>query len=620
MTSTTALLPLLALLAQDPQWLRLLHFGQADNPGYYLAPHGKEDPEAELRATFEALQAPPTAAEDEHAACRFPARALFLKRRLPAQHTKDFPSPRCPAWDDFRKHLPTGSVALVFSSYYTSNPASSFGHTLLRFGPPRSAGAPPPPELLNHGLNYAANSTTNNALVYAVSGLSGFFRGTFTTVPYYYKVREYNDYESRDLWSYELALTGAEREMAVAHAWELGHADFDYFYLSENCSYHMLTLLEAAAPRLNLVKRLPFWVIPADTVKAAWEEPGLVSAITYRPSARSKFAADWEALPAEERRALHGLLTHDDDWTGPKGLSPFLEPLPSAARIRVLNGALDFWEFRHSDDLNDTATPTSRKKQVLLDALARLPTTPGAELPPPKTPDREAPHRGHGSARAELRFGSERRLGRYSLLGIRFALHDLLDPQQGYPEGSQIEFAHARGRINWDELTKRHASIKRSLELEEATVFRVTTLSPLTWMEQKPSWRIDLGASRSPTSNCDRCIEGHLEFGAGPAVKAGPFTLFAFAETLLSLSPSYKWSAATLGLGPAGGLLATPHPRFHAILRAHYHRLFFLPHPHEHTLSAQLRWTVVPGKLAVDAHAQRRTRNAEASVGLFYYY
>ena len=25
-------------------------------------------------------------------------------------------------------------------------------------------------------------------------------------MPYYYKVREYNDYESRDLWEYELEL------------------------------------------------------------------------------------------------------------------------------------------------------------------------------------------------------------------------------------------------------------------------------------------------------------------------------------------------------------------------------------------------------------------------------
>jgi hypothetical protein len=35
----------------------------------------------------------------------------------------------------------------------------------------------------------------------------------------------------------------------LMHAWELGNASFDYFFFKENCSYHLLSLLEYADPR-----------------------------------------------------------------------------------------------------------------------------------------------------------------------------------------------------------------------------------------------------------------------------------------------------------------------------------------------------------------------------------
>ena len=36
------------------------------------------------------------------------------------------------------------------------------------------------------------------------------------------------------------------------HAWELGNASFDYFFFKENCSYHLLALLDYADPTLHL--------------------------------------------------------------------------------------------------------------------------------------------------------------------------------------------------------------------------------------------------------------------------------------------------------------------------------------------------------------------------------
>src|SRR5205085_2119317 len=91
-------------------------------------------------------------------------------------------------------------------------------------------------DLLDYGVDYSATADTSNPVLYAFKGIFGFFPGTFHIFPYYYKVREYNDYESRDLWEYDLSLTPQQVTMLVAHLYELGATYFDYYYIDENCS------------------------------------------------------------------------------------------------------------------------------------------------------------------------------------------------------------------------------------------------------------------------------------------------------------------------------------------------------------------------------------------------
>ena len=72
--------------------------------------------------------------------------------------------------------------------------------------------------------------TTDNPIVYSILGTMGGFKGSLVSLPYYYKIREYNDHESRDLWSYELNLSYEEIEVIIDHLWELGQTVFDYYY------------------------------------------------------------------------------------------------------------------------------------------------------------------------------------------------------------------------------------------------------------------------------------------------------------------------------------------------------------------------------------------------------
>ena len=46
------------------------------------------------------------------------------------------------------------------------------------------------------------------------------------------------------------------------HTWELGPTRFNYFFIDENCSYHLLALLDAARPGWGLAERFTWWAIP----------------------------------------------------------------------------------------------------------------------------------------------------------------------------------------------------------------------------------------------------------------------------------------------------------------------------------------------------------------------
>src|SRR5690606_41368354 len=49
-----------------------------------------------------------------------------------------------------------------------------------------------------------SSDLTDNPLLYSLRGLLGGFPGRYQLVPYFLKVQEYNNAESRDLWTYEL--------------------------------------------------------------------------------------------------------------------------------------------------------------------------------------------------------------------------------------------------------------------------------------------------------------------------------------------------------------------------------------------------------------------------------
>src|SRR5688572_16379463 len=173
-------------------------------------------------------------------------------------------------------------LTMVFASYYLNNPASMYGHTFFEINRPDTRG------LLDYTINFAAYPDTTNGILFAIKGLTGGYPGRFSTMPYYMKVQEYNNLESRDLWEYPLQLDSPSMDRLIRHLWEMGQASMGYYFFNKNCSYQLLPLLEVANPSLHVVERFKFKAIPADTLRAVITQPHLARPVRLRPSHVSK--------------------------------------------------------------------------------------------------------------------------------------------------------------------------------------------------------------------------------------------------------------------------------------------------------------------------------------------
>ena len=572
---------------------------------FFRALRGGTSPRAELEATLRAFfDARPVADELSDAMCRFPARFAYLAGRLGIDLAR-LPARRCPRFEAFLERIRPRSATLVFSSYYLNNPASAFGHTFLRINKEDAAGAGRERELLDYGIDYSATVDTGNAVLYAVKGLFGLFRGQFNHYAYYYKVREYADAESRDLWEYDLALEPGEVAMLVAHLWELGGTWFDYWYLDENCSYHVLGALEAAAPRLSLLEHVGrYVVIPADTVKALFRNPGLVRGVHYRPSIRTQLVTRLGQLDDAGRDEVDALAADP--------AAPFPERLEKASRAAVLDAALDHLDFRFGRDLAVGKAPAAaRARQTLLERRSALAiVSPPLEIPPPT---RRAPDLGHGSARAGAGGGYSSRDGGLVLLDLRLALHDLGDPADGYPPLSGIEFLPTRLRL---------APREERLELDEAWLVRIVTLNDLNRFELRPSWRLRFGGATVRDAGCAACLAGQLEFGAGFAKALGPVDLYGGADLGVEGSPRLAGTGGSwtrVGVGPGG--LVRLRLGAHAVLLADARWKWLADAAPRETfeLRAALRLHVARD-LAVALEARRTPAGDEATLAVHAYH
>ncbi|MEK7235116.1 MAG: DUF4105 domain-containing protein [Nitrospirota bacterium] len=531
-------------LASEREWHLLLHYrkdllgghtSEQDDPGFFLSPDGKTDPQAELNATLKQFFSDELVGRSKQPAqCAFIARYEWLRKQLRFDETR-LPPMACERFERWFADFEAQSITLIFPSAFMNNPASMFGHTLLRVD---QKGQTEQTRILAYTINYAADVPPDAGMAYPIRGIFGGYRGYFSTIPYYLKVQEYRDIENRDIWEYRLNFTEDQVRRLLMHAWELGNSYFDYFFFKENCSYHLLALIEYADPTLHLTDQFFLWTVPADTVRLIVAQPGLVRDIAYRPSRSTLIRRKREGLSPQEKELTSQII---QDVAAAK--SDSLRQLSVPRQAFVLDVASDY--LRYKSETSEPAAEYKERNRRLLTARSEL-RVPSENLP--IVPFAQRPELGHKTSRASMGVGW-RNNDTYEELAVRAGYQDLLDPEVGYTPNAQLELAS---------VAVRHYNRADQTRLERATLANVLSLSPMDPLFHAPSWKINVGMQTIRHNTCLLCSAGVINGGIGAAVESHWLkreVYFAFAEGEANYSKAYE-ERHRIGGGGTAGLLA----------------------------------------------------------------
>jgi len=476
-------------LHEQPRWLALGHYEPAESPSgfeslasggeFFLSPTGKTSPRDELAATLAAFFDPTLALRGgQHPQCAFRARFLWLARELAheleqelAMDASALPEVACERYDTWLAGMDPRGLTFVLPEAYMNNPASMFSHTLLRIDGGASAGER---DLLAYAINFAAETGGDGGAPFAVKGIFGMYPGTFSVMPYYEKVRQYGDWENRDIWEYPVDLAPDELELMIAHVWELLGVPFVYYFFDENCSYQLLALLEVARPGLRLTPEYPAWVIPVDTLRTVADREGLLAEPTYRPSPATRIRYGSSMLSRDERNLARDIA---------RGRVPVdagsVEALEPSTRVEVLSLAYTYLRYLYlgKDVTREDSAPRSRKILVALSEVE------GAEPPREPPVPHARPEDGHPIAR--FGFGAGVRDDEpFVEVSLRAAFHSLSDPSGGYLPGANLDLVRSALRFEPE---------RNELRIEEVALLDVRSLTPRDAFLRPISWTFGTG-------------------------------------------------------------------------------------------------------------------------------
>jgi len=211
-------------------------------------------------------------------------------------------------------------------------------------------------------------------------------------------------------------------------------------------------------------------------------------------------------------------------------------------QVAVMDAALDFVDLREAKVLvHGTSLAASQTKQRLLERRSRVlrPSAPLVVAPPYE----RQPQRANPNQRLGVGAGLSSRDGAVTTYRFRFALRDLADPHEGYPELAQIEFLN---------LQLRGGLRDARFWLDELTLVRILSLTALDRFDRAPSWTVRVGMDRLRDGGCTDCLAAGGEVGGGLAVSAfdGALTLYGLTEASLHAGPRVPGLLGT-GLRPA---------------------------------------------------------------------
>ncbi|MDN5108718.1 Lnb N-terminal periplasmic domain-containing protein [Aliarcobacter butzleri] len=442
-------------LYENSYWAKLLHYrdgiSEIDSTNFFISNNGKEDLKEELFETINSLET-----GTNNVLCRFPLRVEWLKENIPTLEEKIVPY-SCEDLDKFLELTDAKYVTMVFPTAHINSPASMYGHTFLKVGADKET------PLISNAINYAAKTDEKNGLIFAYKGLFGGYEGRYSIMPYYEKIKEYNNLEQRDVWEYDLNLSQEEINKLVLHTWELKDSYADYYFFKENCSYNVLWLLEIARPSLDLVSYFDFKAIPLDTIKILTKYDGLIVDSRYRYSNLKKM----KHILNEEIENKEFLKAYiNDEIELPDGLS-------QSDKISYLDFKIAYTQYQRSEDGTEKKEYIKNYLKLLKERSAHKQTrTYNIKSP-------LDPLISHDSARIGLFYDSNDSFE----TSIKPAYNDMYDIVDGYLQGAYIDFFELNFKKQKD----------KDVKLDRFTLIKIKSYSPQDMIFKPISWGIDAG-------------------------------------------------------------------------------------------------------------------------------
>ena len=517
-------------ISSSEKWLKLIHFNKVKknsdikDKNFFLATSTTEEinPLKELKATIEALRAP-VKIPDEHAQCKFPARYLFIKEQLPLM-LHNSPKVTCKKFNSWFKNSDVSSLSLIFATGYLDNPASYYGHLLLKFNNESSAKEL---NLLDQSLNFGANVPENeNPIRYIMYGLTGGYEAVFSDEHFYRHNHSYGEVDLRDMWEYELSLDKKDVDLVIAHSWELIQTQFTYYFLKENCAYRLAELLELVLeePLFSKSKSLIFpYTIINSLSNHSYKKKPIVNSIRRIPSRHSKFVEKFSALKEELQQAVYKVVTGNYTFNNDRYRS-----LSNTEKSKVLEVLIDYTEFQSATDKPNTIHKNNKTK-ILIERIS---------LPPSKsniTYDISSPpHLGQKPSMVRLGLSNN---SSNTIISYRPAYYDLLTINHGRINNSKL--INLQVDLSVDE---------NRVQLKEARLLDIFTLNlSKTGLPSDGGfgWRVFLGY-KSLSNSCSNCKVTLIETGLGKGVQFTPKITGYLFGNLIAVSNNHFTERTTI--------------------------------------------------------------------------
>ncbi len=492
-----------ARLSQQSSWLKLMHYSKnllygfesrVDGPEYFFARDGKTNPQTEILASVEAFANSnlKIGRLSLHPQCAFPYRYRFLKKKLNLQ-IADIP---CPDFKRWLSGVQPKSATVVYASGYANNPISVFGHLFLRINSEKKESEFEANELLDQGIGFEAVADGTFGFRFAMNATFGGYSGQFSVVPYYAKVQEYSNLESRDLWEYHLSLSKTEVLDLMTHLWELETNTYlNYFFADENCAFQLMALIEAIKPEWNLTEGFSFYVMPSQSIRVLAEQPGAVQKVTQRLSLHKRMTGQLTKLDVAQREQFNQLVKSELD-------------VSKIQDKQVLEVASLFLSYKNhgrkdqNDSLKEVSVTEVLRHRATLGGLSTLSTL-------STDPDWSRPDRAHLPFRAGVLAGVAESKSFFDI-HYKVSLHDILNFQAGYARYSRFDFLNIKARIETE---------NRKIFLKEIDFLKMETYLPISTFETEPSWRVGFSLATPEDLNCYPCREFVVEGALGAALE-----------------------------------------------------------------------------------------------------